>query len=135
MPTSERVKQVIVVRTDLKMPVGKIAAQVSHASMAFLTRGLRADALRPDQIRSIHVDEEMAQWIDGAFTKAVVGCDGEEMLLSIYQAAKTAGCRASLIQDEGRTVFNGIPTYTCVGIGPNYESKVNSVSGALRLLK
>lgn len=155
----EPVKQVIVVRTDLKMPVGKVAAQVAHASMAFMTGALRFAAPvkqdewghsnwhtsvfgqapdvqdKPGSNRSIFVDDEMAQWIDGAFTKVVVGCDDEEMLLAIYNSARTYGLRHKLIQDEGRTVFNGVPTYTCVGIGPNYASKVDAVTKALKLFK
>ena len=36
-------KQLIIARKDLNMSPGKLAAQVSHASMAFLTNGLRAN--------------------------------------------------------------------------------------------
>jgi PTH2 family peptidyl-tRNA hydrolase len=156
------VKQGIVVRTDLRMPVGKIAAQVAHASMSFLTRNLQRHlpdeheegfygspgvahygtpvfdntfgSVNPFFNRSIQLDEEAAAWVDGAFTKVVVKIDNEEDLLSIYRAAKMYGCRASLIQDEGRTVFKGVPTYTCVAIGPNLNTKVDAVTKCLKLL-
>ena len=36
-------KQLIIARKDLQMSPGKLAAQVSHASMAFLTNNLRAN--------------------------------------------------------------------------------------------
>jgi peptidyl-tRNA hydrolase len=36
-------KQLIIARKDLNMSPGKLAAQVSHASMAFLTNGLRTN--------------------------------------------------------------------------------------------
>lgn len=39
-------KQVIIVRKDLNMTPGKLAAQVSHASMAFLTRMISNSAIR-----------------------------------------------------------------------------------------
>lgn len=38
-----KMKQLIIARKDLNMSSGKLAAQVSHASMAFLTNGLRTN--------------------------------------------------------------------------------------------
>jgi L-cysteine desulfidase len=37
----DKIKQVIVVRKDLKMSIGKTSSQVSHASMKFLTDSLK----------------------------------------------------------------------------------------------
>ena len=144
------VKQVIVVRKDLAMPAGKLAAQVAHASMSFLTRGLTrpshpdTDPFSLDNIfhspnknhyRQIFVDEELALWIDGPFTKIVVSVPDEEKLLSVYRTAMEYGCRASLICDDGRTVFGGVPTNTCVAIGPNYIEKVDAVTKHLPLYR
>lgn len=39
-------KQLIIARKDLNMSPGKLAAQVSHASMAFLTNTIRASAIQ-----------------------------------------------------------------------------------------
>jgi len=148
------VKQVIVVRKDLNMPVGKLLAQVSHASMAFMTSYLRfakpndssvdpyhvgystghLTKLWPER-RCIDVDEEMALWIDGAFTKVVVTVPDEQTLLAVYTAARTQGLRHKLITDEGRTVFGGVPTNTCIAIGPNFIERVDSVTKTLPLYR
>lgn len=134
------------------MRKGKIAAQCCHASIAFLTKQIQlplVDEWSDDQyfgqnlnqfgynprfIRQVHLDEESAQWIDGAFTKVVVSVNSEAELLAVYQAARTYGCRSQLIQDAGRTEFHGVPTYTCVAVGPNFVSKVDAVTKTLPLL-
>lgn len=158
MSTADKVKQVIVARRDLKMPPGKLAAQVAHASMSFMSRGLvrpfkiynddpwglsnwhsqvleRANKLPETEERKLHVDSELAHWLDGPFTKIVVAVDSEEELLDIYANAGKRGLRRSLIADEGRTVFNGVRTHTCVAVGPNYVERVNEVVGHLPLYR
>lgn len=155
--SEDKVKQVIVVRKDLKMPVGKVAAQVAHAAMSFLTRGLmrpvrfeddpwaidawmshpyagRKDPITVEE-RKLIVDEELAYWIDGSFTKVVVTVNSEDELLEIYEKAKNAGLRHTLITDEGRTVFDGVATHTCVAVGPNYIEAVNAITRHLPLYK
>jgi peptidyl-tRNA hydrolase len=124
-------KQVIVVRRDLDMPAGKMAAQVAHASMAFLTNRLRQAS---GEFREIWIDPEMLPWIEGSFTKVVLMVPGETELLDIHNKALTSGCRSVLITDEGRTVFDE-PTNTCVGIGPNSLEKINAITGHLRLYR
>ena len=46
----EGMRQLIIARKDLQMSPGKLAAQVSHASMAFIT----------DMLRKSGVDEELS---------------------------------------------------------------------------
>lgn len=145
MQTSkDLVKQAIVVRRDLNMSPGKLAAQVAHASMGFLTRSLKWDAdasvnwdwtVKDKNNRCISVDEELALWIDGSFTKIVLMVPDEQTLLSVYQNAKTNGLRHTLITDEGRTEFSGVSTNTCVAVGPNYIEKVNDITRLLPLYR
>ena len=50
----ENVKQVIVVRSDLKMNKGKIAGQVAHASLAIILDRMK--------IYSANIPSQLSQW-------------------------------------------------------------------------
>jgi PTH2 family peptidyl-tRNA hydrolase len=135
------VKQVIVIRKDLKMRRGKEIAQGSHSSMAHLTHRLislvnKYNGVKSDDvgnlIRSNFTDAEW-EWMDGSFAKVTLQVESEQELRDIYEKAKAAGLEAHLIIDSGRTEFNGVPTATAVGIGPDEADKINMVTGGLKL--
>ncbi len=91
------VKQVIVMRHDLKMRRGKQIAQGAHASMAFLTRRLQSS-------HSVHLDDfspNARTWITGAFAKVCVRCNGEEELTATHDKAIAMGLEVHLITDSG----------------------------------
>jgi PTH2 family peptidyl-tRNA hydrolase len=116
-------KQVIVIRSDLNMRKGKMVAQGAHASMAaVISNG------------QLSTDERVQQWLDGSFVKVVVSVDSEKQLFEVYDNAQNAGVLRSIIQDEGRTEFNGVPTYTAVAIGPGDPEEINKITGHLKLL-
>lgn len=125
-------KQVIVIRKDLQMPSGKLAAQVSHASMAPLIekmRGFSHELVTPnDEEQRLFIDlipgDAWKDWLDGRFRKIIVYVKSEEKLLNIFQKAK----------DAGFTFFDE-PTYTCVGIGPCWSDDVDQITGKLPLYK
>lgn len=123
-----KTKQVVVMRKDLNMRKGKMCAQAAHASIAFLTNHLRDGYSYEDLNNAEH------NWIESAFVKICVGVDSEEELLTIYHAALDAGLSSTLITDAGFTEFNGVPTLTCCGIGPDWNEKINAVTGHLKLL-
>ena len=127
---SPKIKQVIVMRHDLKMRRGKQIAQGAHASMAFLTRRLQARS-------SISLDDfspsEQA-WIMGSFAKVCVRCNSDEELVVIHDKASEMGLEVHLITDSGRTEFHGQPTRTCLAIGPDDVSKIDQITGHLELL-
>ncbi len=56
----------------------------------------------------------------------------QEEMLAIYEKAKAKGMNVSLIEDEGRTVFNGVTTITCVGIGPASRAAIDIITGHLK---
>jgi PTH2 family peptidyl-tRNA hydrolase len=114
------IKQVIVIRKDLNMRKGKMIAQGAHASLlAFL---------------NTKSDLPLQEWLNGIYTKICVSVNSEQELLDVYNKAKELGISCSLIQDCGLTEFNGIPTYTAVAVGPDYNEKIDSITGNLPLL-
>jgi PTH2 family peptidyl-tRNA hydrolase len=125
-------KQVIVVRKDLGMKKGKIAAQVAHASLGAILQQIQFYEV--SGFVSGGFDIPTRNWLSGPFVKVVLACNSEEELLGLEKAAKDAGIRCCLIIDAGRTEFNGVPTMTCLSIGPDSEDNLNKITGSLKLL-
>jgi len=124
-------KQVIIVRKDLNMRKGKMIAQGSHASMkVFLDR----NHSEQDDLLEVKLDEYMSDWINGLFTKVVVSVNSEEELLELKKQADEKNIINALIQDVGKTEFDGVPTYTCLAIGPHDSEQINEITGHLKLL-
>lgn len=126
-------KQVLVIRKDLKMRRGKENAQVSHASMAFLTRRLFGSFRAWLARKLLKITKAEEEWLLHSFAK--VGCcvESEEELLDIEKRAKEAGVEVHLITDSGRTEFHGVPTSTCLALGPDYSERLDPISGNLKL--
>jgi PTH2 family peptidyl-tRNA hydrolase len=125
-------KQVIVVRKDLNMRKGKIAAQASHASLGTI---LNYVSSTEEEILTIDISNQAVfDWLSGRFTKVCVSVDSEEELLDIYQKALDNNVNVKLITDAGLTEFNGVPTKTCLALGPDYPENLDPITGHLKLL-
>lgn len=125
------IKQVIVMRTSYngkKLRRGKEIAQACHASIAFLTKKIQNSDNKP-----IELSAEQIEWINGIFTKICLKVDTEEQLLEIEKKAKEKGLECNLITDRGLTEFKGIPTNTCLAIGPDIAEKIDEITGGLEL--
>jgi PTH2 family peptidyl-tRNA hydrolase len=130
-------KQVIVMRKDLNMRKGKMVAQGAHASMAaVLDRMVILSHRKEIQEKTLILESgtPMESWINGLFTKVCVSVDSESELIEIYEKAKDAGLIASIITDAGLTEFSGVPTKTCIAIGPNWADEIDPVTNHLKLL-
>jgi PTH2 family peptidyl-tRNA hydrolase len=114
-------KQTIVVRSDLKMGKGKLAAQSSHASLGAYKKVARSD---PDVARA---------WEDEGQKKVVLKVGSEEELLEFYNKGKAAGIPCELIRDAGHTQVEP-GTLTCFAAGPWDESELDAIFGRLKLL-
>lgn len=127
-------KQVIVIRKDLKMRRGKEIAQGSHASMAFLTKNLNfsTDSKTPT-FASICFKNAELEWLESSFRKITCSVDSLEELLELEKKAKELGIEANLITDCGLTEFNGVPTVTCLALGPDYDEVLNVLTSNLKL--
>lgn len=113
-------KQVIVVRSDLKMGKGKIAAQVAHASLSAVESGQRKHGW-------------YERWKEEGQPKVVLKVESESGLRDLFKKAKAAGLPAALIEDRGLTQVDP-GTVTCAGIGPAPDPDIDSITGKLKLL-
>ncbi|KFR05518.1 peptidyl-tRNA hydrolase 2, mitochondrial [Opisthocomus hoazin] len=120
MGESGEFKMVLVVRNDLKMGKGKVAAQCSHAAVS---------AYRQVQRRN---PELLKQWEYCGQPKVVLKAPDEETLIQLLADAKHLGLTVSLIQDAGRTQI-APGSQTVLGIGPGPADVVDKVSGHLKL--
>ena len=112
-------KQVIVVRTDIKMGKGKLAAQVAHASLgSFL---------------NCKKKEWKKKWLLTGAKKVVLKVNSKDELLKIYKLVKINKLPCYLVVDAGKTQLEP-GTITCLGIGPAPEKEIDKITGHLKLL-
>lgn len=123
-------KQVIVIRKDLKMRAGKATSQGAHASGEFMREQLVSLldggnlTLTPDEIA----------WMRGGMAKITVRTDSPEQFDAIRDHAVQLGLKVRIITDSGRTEFHGVPTITALAIGPDRVDVIDKVTGDLTLL-
>ncbi|XP_017305009.1 peptidyl-tRNA hydrolase 2, mitochondrial isoform X2 [Diaphorina citri] len=117
------VKMVMVVRNDLGMGKGKIAAQCAHAAVGCVEKAYKKDS------------PFLNNWMRQGQPKIVVKCDkpGEEALQELAMKAKKMGVTNVIIHDAGHTqVASG--TATVLGLGPATNNQLDAISGHLKLL-
>ncbi|EHK47073.1 hypothetical protein TRIATDRAFT_154681 [Trichoderma atroviride IMI 206040] len=124
--TSEECKLVLVVRTDLGMTKGKIAAQCSHATLACYKALARADPSSPER-------KLLARWERFGQAKIAVQVKSQAEMLELRGKARAMGLTAEVIQDAGRTQIEA-GSMTVLGVGPAPKSLVDKVTGGLKLL-
>lgn len=113
-------KMVLVVRTDLPMTNGKVAAQCAHAALACYERAQSENL------------ESLALWRSGGQPKITLRCDGEHELRTLQKHAAQLGIIAEAIVDAGRTQVDP-GTVTVLGLGPAPISRIDEVTGHLKL--
>lgn len=127
------VKQVIVMRKDLKMRRGKEIAQGAHASSAWAMHTIKA--LLTDSPKPMCISDQEVEWMNGLHTKITVYVNSEQELMDIYNKAMLGPDHPPcyLITDAGLTEFNGVPTKTCLAIGPDESDKIDLITKHLPL--
>jgi peptidyl-tRNA hydrolase, PTH2 family len=136
MIMNSNVKQIIIVRKDLNMRKGKLAAQCCHASMKVILDMMFNEYSDEYCWKRLFIeyDSPLNNWINGIFTKIVVGCDSLDELNQAYESAKNANLPCSIIEDAGLTEFNSVPTITCVAIGPALGDEIDKITGNFKLI-
>lgn len=115
------VKQVIVVRRDLRMGTGKIVGQACHACL-----GASEEARK----RNLN---NWNKWLSEGAKKIVVKVYSLEELLELERQARRLRLPNSLVVDRGLTQLPP-DTPTSLGIGPADDEVVDKITGKLKLL-
>jgi PTH2 family peptidyl-tRNA hydrolase len=115
---SHSYKQAIVVRKDLKLGKGKLAAQVAHASIG---------AMKKARKRVVKL------WESGGSKKVVLKVSNLQQLKNIRKKAAYSKLPSFIVSDAGLTQIKS-GTITCLGIGPAAEEKIDKITKNLKLL-
>lgn len=116
-------KMVIVVRKDISMTTGKVAAQCAHAAVECYRQSSHKTGS----------NFVCKKWILTGQPKIVLQARNKEELLDLYNKAKATGLVVSKIADAGATEL--IPgTITAIGIGPGDKDEINKITSKLKLL-
>ena len=150
-------RQLIIARKDLNMSAGKLAAQVSHASMAFLTAPLRNAKGDKNRIKRIENGEYVFEikmdaetyddWVCGIFPKTKSKARNKNQLMKAKKMAEELGMEEGkdffLIKDNCLTELepeevdeNGVGrTLTCIGFKPLPDDVAHEISRKFQLYK
>ncbi len=111
----------MVVRRDLGMGTGKIAAQVAHAAVMAAER------------TKYRKPEWFETWFEGGQAKVVVKVQSLEELMQVRQRAEALSLPVVQVNDSGLTQIPA-GTTTCIGIGPAPADLIDRVTSGLKLL-
>ncbi len=111
-------KQAIILRKDLKMSTGKLISQACHASLASFLKS-------NDLAKNI--------WLNEGMKKIVLKVSKKSDLIDLYKKAKKDNLPCELIEDRGLTQIES-GSITALGIGPADDSKIDKITGKLKLL-
>ncbi len=117
----EEYKQVILVRTDLKMGTGKKCAQSCHASVS------ASDLVR------IHNKSAWKNWKNTGQKKVVLKIQSMDQLKEVVIKLESSKIPYFIVNDAGLTQLTP-GTTTAVGIGPVLSKEIDKVTGELKLL-
>ena len=137
-----RAKMMIVMRKDLKMRKGKIAAQAGHACIEAILMALHKEGITGELemgADGMYLKGEgreatpLSDWFRYGCAKVCVYVDSEEALLAIADQAREKGILAAVITDAGMTEFHGVPTKTCLALEPLPTEIADELTGGLPL--
>ncbi|MBQ8862139.1 MAG: aminoacyl-tRNA hydrolase [Clostridia bacterium] len=137
-----RSKMMIVMRRDLKMRKGKIAAQAGHAAIEAILMALHKEGRCADIISTsegMYLAENgkpetpLSEWFSYGCAKICVYVDSEEELMAVAAKAEAKGVLTAVITDAGMTEFHGVPTKTCLALEPLPSDIADEITGGLPL--
>lgn len=141
-------RQLIIARKDLQMSPGKLAAQVSHGSMAFLTAMIKNSPYNTEldfhnTWVKLTIPNEVMDWIDGSFVKTVCEARNRNHLEKAITYARELGLEEGkdffLIRDNCLTELTPEDedgrTLTCIGFRPLPDEIAHTISHHYQLYR
>jgi peptidyl-tRNA hydrolase len=117
----KKLKMVLVIRADLKLTKGKTASQASHAAVICFKKSLENNRSLADK------------WLSVGQPKIVLKVESQSDLENLQKLARESGVTNTLVLDAGRTHIEP-GTATCLGLGPDYDEKIDALVRDLKLL-
>lgn len=117
----QQLKLVLVIRTDLKLSKGKTCSQVAHAAVMCFKTALETNSSLANK------------WLFLGQPKIVLKVESLQQLESLQQQAKESNIISAIVKDAGRTQITP-GTVTCIGLGPDYDGKLDAIVKDLKLL-
>lgn len=119
-------KMVFLVREDLKLGAGKIAAQVAHAAVSLY------DDIT--QEGTSYYQQALDHWNEYGAKKIVLKAKNLDELKMVRKKCREAKIPAVIISDAGHTQVDP-GTKTVLGIGPEESDKLNKITGEFKLMR
>src|SRR5688500_19680198 len=110
-----------IVRKDLKMGSGKLAAQVAHAAI-----------LASERARNKNV-EWFKEWFNLGQPKIILKVNSLKELETIHKLGQFNNLATAIVIDEGLTQLDA-GTATCVGIGPAHRYLIDKFTVSILLI-
>jgi len=111
-------KQMIILRKDLEMSIGKKCVQSCHACLGAYRNAKKS---------------VVKKWELEGQKKVVLEVNSKEELFKLFEKAKKEKIPCFLVEDAGLTELEP-GTITALAIGPEDERKIDKITGCLKLL-
>jgi PTH2 family peptidyl-tRNA hydrolase len=119
-------KMVFLVREDLKLGAGKIAAQVAHAAVGLCEK--------INDKGKAYYRQALEHWNEFGAKKIVLRAKDLEELKNVHKQCKKLKIPSIMISDAGHTQVDP-GTVTVVGIGPEDSAKLDKITGQFKLMR
>lgn len=118
--TMEELKLTLIIRTDLKMTTGKIAAQCSHATLGAYRTANSCNSVR------------LFNWLSSGEKIVCLRCSSDSELELLKLSAEAVGLSTYFVRDAGKTQV-APSSRTVLAIGPDLSTKIDSITRHLKL--
>jgi len=122
----KNIKQVIVVRKDLKLHKSKVAALTSQVATKFLTENNESD--RRDELY-VKLSQQEVEWLWNSSAPDVLGVHSQYAIDDLIFQAELLGINVHAITGS---ISKEDSSTLCVAFGPDEEELINRITGNLK---